>query len=113
MVSGLPSTRVSVSVSDSHYRENRPQEIDAYISEGKIPVDVDLSQHPEKGAEARGCRFLMLFTAPTHGVHFVHRAYGKGCRVHKRCQDRSGDVSLFIFHHCRRFESGITVWKNS
>ena len=103
----------SVRVPDSHYRENRPQEVDAYISEGKIPVDVDLSQHPEKSAEAHGCMLLILFTAPARRVHFVHRADGKGCRVHKRCQDRSGDVSLFIFHCCRRFESGITEWKNS
>ncbi|KAF9793033.1 2-nitropropane dioxygenase [Thelephora terrestris] len=34
--------------------ENRTQEIDAYIAEGKIPADVDLSQHPEKSVEARG-----------------------------------------------------------
>jgi len=33
--------------------ENRAQEIDAYIAEGKIPIDVDLSQHPEKSVEAR------------------------------------------------------------
>jgi len=33
--------------------ESRAQEIDAYLSEGKIPIDVDLSQHPEKSAGAR------------------------------------------------------------
>jgi len=34
--------------------ENKTQEVDAYLAEGKIPVDVDLSQHPEKSIEARG-----------------------------------------------------------
>lgn len=34
--------------------ENRRQEIDAYTAEGKIPVEMDLSRHPEKSIEARG-----------------------------------------------------------
>ncbi|KAF9652948.1 2-nitropropane dioxygenase [Thelephora ganbajun] len=33
--------------------EDKPQEVDAYLAEGKVPIDVDLSQHPEKSVEAR------------------------------------------------------------
>ena len=34
----------SVRLSDTNYRETRPQEVDAYISEGKVPVDVVCAQ---------------------------------------------------------------------
>ena len=80
-------------------RESKPQEIDAYVAEGKVPVDVDLSQHPEKSIEARGCMFLMLFTATSLKIHVVRRAHGKGCCVNQRYQDRSRDVSCVISCH--------------
>lgn len=48
--------------SNSHHRENRTQEADAYLAEGKIPVDVDLSQNPGKSVEARGCMSLIPLT---------------------------------------------------
>lgn len=47
---------------NSRFRENRAQEIDDYIAEGKIPIEVDLSQHPEKSIEARAC---VSFTLPS------------------------------------------------
>ena len=53
---------ILVHVPNFHHRENKTQEIDAYLAEGKIPVEVDLSQNPEKIVEARGCMFLMLLT---------------------------------------------------
>ena len=53
---------ILVHAPNSHHRENRTQEIDAYLAEGKIPVVVDVSQNPEKSVEARGCTFLMLLT---------------------------------------------------
>ena len=102
-----------VRVSDPHYRESRVQDVDAYVAKGKIPVDVDLSQHPEKSIEARRCTFPMSFTAPDCRIHFTCRAYGKGCRIHKRCKDRSGDVSRLVSHHCGRLKLGNAVWMNS
>jgi len=80
------------------------QEINAYVAEGKIPFDVDLSQHPEKSIEARPCMFLILFRGLGRRVHSTDRAYGEGCRVHKRCQDRSGDVSRLTSHRCCQFK---------
>lgn len=69
MCAGLPTfvageycVGVQLARSNSHHRENRTQEVDAYLAEGKIPVDVDLSQHPEKSVEARGCMSLMPLT---------------------------------------------------
>lgn len=50
-------------VSESLHRENRTHDIDAHIAEGKIPVDVDLSQHPEKSVESRACMSPMLLSA--------------------------------------------------
>ena len=100
-------------VPESHRRENKTQEIDAYIAEGKIPVDVDLSQHPEKSVDARRCAFLISGTAMGRRIHSTHRAYGKGCRIHQRRQDRSGDVSRLISHHRCRFKPEETVWMNS
>ena len=101
MVSIVSKSAPPVHVSDSHLRENKAQEVDAYIAEGKVPVEVDLSQHPEKSVEARGCVFLILFTAMSHIIDFTFRANGKGCRVHQRCQDRSGDVSCLISDRLR------------
>lgn len=63
-----------------YYRESRTQEIDNYIAEGKIPVHVDLSQHPEKSVEARACMFLMLPKVSFCKIHFSGRVNGKGCR---------------------------------
>ena len=79
-------------------RENKVQEVDAYIAEGKIPVEADVSQHPEKSIEARVCTFLMLSTAVGHIIHSTCRAYGEGRRIHQRCQDRPGNVSSIISH---------------
>jgi len=80
-------------------RENRTQEIDTYLAEGKIPVDVDLSQHPERSVEARGCVFLIPFGGPGYRTHFADRADGEGCRVHQRYQDCPRDVSRHTSHH--------------
>ena len=45
------------------HRESRTQEIDAYTAGGKIPVEEDLSRHPEKSIEARGCMSITLLGA--------------------------------------------------
>ena len=82
-----------ICVPDTHYRESRTRELEAYAAEGKIPVDVDLSQHPEKSVEARGCALLMLFIAVGRGIDSTCRAHGEGCRIHQRYQDRPGNVS--------------------
>ena len=97
-MSTVSKSNLSARASDLHDREKKPQEISAYIAEGKIPAEVDLTQHPEKSIEARGCTFLMLSTTVDRRVHFVCRAYGEGCRINQRCQDRSGDVSRVISH---------------
>ena len=41
----------------AYYRESKTQEADVYMAEGKIPIEVDLSQHPEKSIESRACAF--------------------------------------------------------
>jgi len=99
MVSTVSKSSPLVRVSDPHYRENKTQEVDAYIAKGKIPVEADVSQHPEKSIEARACMSLTLFTAVGHIIHFACRAYGEGRRIHQRCQDRPGNVSRIISHH--------------
>jgi len=62
-VSTVSDSSPPVRVSDPHERENKMQEIGAYIAEGKIPIEADVSQHPEKSIEARACMFWMLSTA--------------------------------------------------
>jgi len=62
MVSVASKSNPPIRVPDPHHREKKTREIDAYVAEGKIPVEVDLSQHPERSVEARGCTFPILFT---------------------------------------------------
>ena len=79
-------------------RENRTQEIDSYINKGRIPFDVDSSQHPEKSVEARACIIFPRLSSALAGLRFSNRAHGKGCRDHQRYQDCSGDVSQIRSH---------------
>ena len=86
-------------MSDPHFRENKTQEVDAYIAKGKIPVEADVSQHPEKSIEARACMFSVLFTVVGRRTHSACRAYGEGRCIHQRYQDRPGNVSWIISNH--------------
>ena len=76
MVSTVSKSSPPVRVPDPHYRENKTQEVDAYIARGKIPVEVDVSQHPEKSIEARACAFLISFTVVGCRIYSACRAYG-------------------------------------
>lgn len=109
----MPKSGSPARVPDSHPRESKTQEIDAYVAEGKIPVDVDLSQHPEKSVESRGCMLFVISSGSGRRIHSTDRAHGESCRINKRCQDRSGDVSRLTFHHCCRFKPERIVWMNS
>ena len=40
--------------------ESRPDEIKKLTSQGKIPAEVDLAEHPEKSLQARSCTYLYV-----------------------------------------------------
>jgi hypothetical protein len=83
MVGVLLNLHYFVRVFNSHHRESRSQEIDAWIAEGKVPIEVDLSEHPEKSIKSRACMFLELYSVSFYEVHSFDRAHGEGCCNHQ------------------------------
>ena len=106
MVGILSNLHRLVRAFDPCRRESRTQEIDALVAKGKIPIDVDLSEHPENSVKARPCMFLMLYSVQCCKAHSSDRAHGEGCRNHQRYQDCSRNVSRIVFSRSHLLTAG-------